>query len=68
MVDVVLYFEGQRHQGFRILRSVKNRFGSTNEVALLEMTERGLLPFHNPSAVFLAQRGETTSGLSLIHI
>ncbi|MEE0775510.1 MAG: DNA repair protein RadA [Bacillota bacterium] len=62
MVDVVLYFEGQRHQGFRILRSVKNRFGSTNEVALLEMTEKGLLPFHNPSAIFLAQRGDAAPG------
>ena len=58
MVDVVMYFEGQRYQDYRILRSVKNRFGSTNEVALLEMTERGLMPFHNPSALFL----------SLIHI
>ncbi|MDO4542561.1 MAG: DNA repair protein RadA [Bacillota bacterium] len=56
MVDVVMYFEGQRHQGFRILRAVKNRFGSTNEVALLDMTEHGLIPFDNPSAVFLAQR------------
>lgn len=62
MVDVVLYFEGERHQGFRILRAVKNRFGSTNEVALLDMTERGLVPFHNPSAVFLANRGDETAG------
>ncbi|MEG0874018.1 MAG: DNA repair protein RadA [Clostridiales bacterium] len=62
MVDVVMYFEGQRHQGFRILRAVKNRFGSTNEVALLEMTEIGLLPFHNPSAIFLAQRGDADPG------
>lgn len=62
MVDVVMYFEGQRHQGFRILRAVKNRFGSTNEVALLEMTEKGLLPFDNPSAIFLAQRDEADAG------
>lgn len=62
MVDVVMYFEGQRHQGFRILRAVKNRFGSTNEVALLDMTERGLVPFDNPSAMFLAQRDMADPG------
>ena len=62
MVDVVLYFEGERHQGFRILRAVKNRFGSTNEVVLLEMTGQGLLPFTNPSAVFLAQRSQDIAG------
>ena len=65
MVDVVLYFEGERHQGFRILRSVKNRFGSTNEVALLDMTEKGLLPFHNPSAVFLERRGADAAGSAI---
>lgn len=62
MVDVVLYFEGRRYQDYRILRGVKNRFGSTNEVALLEMTEKGLLPFHNPSALFLAERAVTAPG------
>lgn len=62
MVDVVMYFEGRRYQDYRILRGVKNRFGSTNEVALLEMTEKGLLPFHNPSALFLAERAATTPG------
>lgn len=62
MVDVVMYFEGQRHQGFRILRAVKNRFGSTNEVALLDMTEQGLIPFDNPSAIFLAQRDNLDPG------
>lgn len=62
MVDVVMYFEGQRFQDYRILRSVKNRFGSTNEVALLEMTEKGLVPFANPSALFLAERGEAAPG------
>lgn len=62
MVDVVMYFEGRRYQDYRILRSVKNRFGSTNEVALLEMTETGLKPFHNPSALFLSERGEASPG------
>lgn len=62
MVDVVMYFEGRRFQDYRILRSVKNRFGSTNEVALLEMTEKGLMPFHNPSALFLSERGEFAPG------
>ena len=65
MVDVVMYFEGQRFQDYRILRSVKNRFGSTNEVALLEMTEHGLSPFHNPSALFLSERGEAAPGSSI---
>ena len=62
MVDVVMYFEGQRYQDYRILRSVKNRFGSTNEVALLEMTEKGLMPFHNPSALFLSERDSDSAG------
>lgn len=65
MVDVVMYFEGRRYQDYRILRSVKNRFGSTNEVALLEMTEKGLMPFHNPSALFLSERGERPPGSSI---
>lgn len=65
MVDVVMYFEGRRYQDYRILRSVKNRFGSTNEVALLEMTETGLKPFHNPSALFLSERGEAAPGSSI---
>lgn len=62
MVDVVLYFEGERHQGYRLLRAVKNRFGSTNEVALLDMTEKGLVPFNNPSTVFLAHRDGNAAG------
>ena len=62
MVDVVMYFEGRRYQDYRILRGVKNRFGSTNEVALLEMTEKGLVPFHNPSALFLSERDSEAAG------
>jgi len=53
MVDTVLYFEGERHQMFRILRSVKNRFGSTNEIGVFEMQEQGLAEVSNPSSLFL---------------
>ena len=53
MVDTVLYFEGERHQIFRILRGVKNRFGSTNEIGVFEMQEQGLVEVSNPSSLFL---------------
>ena len=56
MVDTVLYFEGDRNHVFRILRSVKNRFGSTNEIGVFEMKENGLIQVGNPSEVFLAER------------
>src|SRR5262247_1349133 len=56
MVDTVLYFEGERGHSFRILRAVKNRFGSTNEIGVFEMKEAGLQPVANPSALFLAER------------
>src|SRR5262245_7390473 len=56
MVDTVLYFEGDRGHPFRILRAVKNRFGSTNEIGVFEMKESGLQPVANPSALFLAER------------
>jgi DNA repair protein RadA/Sms len=56
MVDTVLYFEGDRGHPFRILRAVKNRFGSTNEIGVFEMKESGLEPVSNPSALFLAER------------
>lgn len=62
MVDCVLYFEGDRHQTFRILRSVKNRFGSTNEIGVFEMQEEGLIEVPNPSALFLTDRPEDISG------
>ncbi|MCD5405164.1 MAG: DNA repair protein RadA [Desulfotomaculum sp.] len=55
MVDTVLYFEGERHQSFRILRTVKNRFGSTNEVGIFEMCDSGLKEVLNPSSVFIEQ-------------
>ena len=56
MVDTVLYFEGERHFAYRILRSVKNRFGSTNEIGVFEMREQGLVEVENPSEVFLKGR------------
>ncbi|AEG16649.1 DNA repair protein RadA [Desulfofundulus kuznetsovii DSM 6115] len=55
MVDAVLYFEGERHQSFRILRGVKNRFGSTNEIGVFEMKDDGLVEVANPSSLFMIQ-------------
>ena len=62
MVDTVLYFEGDRGQVFRILRTVKNRFGSTNEIGVFEMKEIGLSEVDNPSALFLAERPVNVPG------
>jgi DNA repair protein RadA/Sms len=62
MVDTVLYFEGERHFSFRILRSVKNRFGSTNEIGIFEMTELGLETVQNPSEMFLSERPSDSPG------
>jgi DNA repair protein RadA/Sms len=62
MVDTVLYFEGDRDHVFRILRAVKNRFGSTNEIGVFEMKGSGLHEVANPSAVFLAERPENVPG------
>jgi DNA repair protein RadA/Sms len=62
MVDTVLYFEGDRNHVFRILRAVKNRFGSTNEIGVFEMKESGLAQVVNPSAVFLSERPENAAG------
>lgn len=56
LVDVVLNLEGDRYGGFKVLRAVKNRYGSTAEVAIFDMTDKGLLPVDNPSAVLLAER------------
>lgn len=66
MVDTVLYLEGERHQGFRILRGVKNRFGSTNEIGIFEMTARGLVEVNNPSRLFLSAEGEPVSGATVV--
>ena len=62
LVDTVLYFEGARHNVYRILRAVKNRFGSTDEIGVFEMTGHGLEEVPNPSAIFLAQRQKQKSG------
>ncbi len=62
MVDTVLYFEGDRSHVFRILRAVKNRFGSTNEIGVFEMKELGLMEVGNPSAVFLSERAADAPG------
>ncbi len=62
MVDTVLYFEGDRHASYRILRAVKNRFGSTNEIGVFEMRETGLMEVENPSQFMLNGRPEEASG------
>jgi DNA repair protein RadA/Sms len=62
MVDTVLYFEGDRNHIFRILRAVKNRFGSTNEIGVFEMKEKGLDQVKNPSSVFLSEMPEGAPG------
>ena len=62
IVDVVLYLEGEPFSAYRLLRCVKNRFGSTNEIGVFEMKERGLIEVDNPSQVFLSQRGVETVG------
>lgn len=62
MVDTVLYFEGDRNNGFRILRGVKNRFGSTNEIGVFTMTQTGLTEIENPSSLMLNGRPQNVSG------
>jgi DNA repair protein RadA/Sms len=62
MVDTVLYLEGERFHSYRILRSVKNRFGSTNEVGVFEMQEKGLVEISNPSEAFLSERLAAATG------
>jgi DNA repair protein RadA/Sms len=62
MVDTVLYFEGERGHQFRILRSVKNRFGPADEIGVFEMTGSGLAEVANPSALFLSERGQPVPG------
>lgn len=62
IVDCVLYFEGEQHLSFRILRAAKNRFGSTNEIGVFEMAESGLIEIPNPSEVMLSGRPDNSSG------
>ena len=66
MVDAVLYLEGEPFQAYRILRSVKNRFGSTNEVGIFEMLTEGLAEIPNPSAIFLSERLADTVGSAVV--
>ncbi len=62
MVDAVLYFEGERTNSYRIIRAIKNRFGSTNEIGVFEMGDMGLVEIPNPSEVVIAERPKNTSG------
>ncbi|MDR7567517.1 MAG: DNA repair protein RadA [Armatimonadota bacterium] len=65
-VDTVLYFEGERHQAYRILRAQKNRFGSTNEIGVFEMRPEGLREVPNPSAIFLGDRPPDVTGTAVV--
>lgn len=62
MVDTVLYFEGDRHLSYRVLRAVKNRFGSTNELGIFEMRDVGLVEVENPSMMLLSERKDSVTG------
>ncbi|MBE9917255.1 DNA repair protein RadA [Paenibacillus donghaensis] len=66
MVDCVLYFEGERHHTYRLLRAVKNRFGSTNEIGIFEMNESGLVEVGNPSELFLSERPLGVAGSTVV--
>lgn len=66
MVDTVLQFEGERHYAYRILRAIKNRFGSTNEIGIFEMHDTGLREVLNPSEVFLSERTYGASGATIV--
>ena len=62
MVDTVLYFEGERRQNFRLIRAMKNRFGSSSEIGVFEMTDKGLCEVENPSQMLLSDRPKNVSG------
>jgi len=66
MVDTVLYFEGERHLSYRILRAVKNRFGSTNEIGIFEMKDVGLIEVDNPSMLMISDRKESVPGSVIV--
>lgn len=66
MVDTVLYFEGDHHHAYRVLRAAKNRFGSTNEIGVFEMTDRGLVEIQNPSAMLLTGRTVDAPGSAVL--
>lgn len=65
IVDAVIQFEGDRHYGFRVLRTIKNRFGSSSELGIFEMNANGLREVSNPSEILLSQRDEQVSGISV---
>jgi DNA repair protein RadA/Sms len=66
IVDTVLYFEGDPHSSFRLVRAIKNRFGAANELGVFAMTERGLKGVTNPSAIFLSRHAEPVSGSAIV--
>jgi DNA repair protein RadA/Sms len=68
IVDVVLYLEGEQFSAYRLLRCVKNRFGSTNEIGVFEMKEKGLIEVENPSLAFLSQRQDTSIGSVVVPV
>ena len=68
IVDVVLYLEGEPFSAYRLLRCVKNRFGSTNEVGVFEMKEQGMVEVENPSQAFLSQRGDESIGAAVVPV
>jgi DNA repair protein RadA/Sms len=66
IVDTVLYFEGDTHSSFRLVRAIKNRFGAVNEIGVFAMTEKGLKGVSNPSAIFLSTHGEPVAGTCVL--
>jgi len=68
IVDVVLYLEGEQFSAYRLLRCVKNRFGSTNEIGVFEMKEKGLIEVENPSLAFLSQRQDEAVGSVVVPV
>jgi DNA repair protein RadA/Sms len=66
IVDTVLYFEGDRGHAYRVLRTIKNRFGSTNEIGIFEMSDAGLREVENPSELFLSERPKNVSGTVVV--
>jgi len=68
LVDTVIQFEGEKTYSYRILRALKNRYGSTNEIGIFEMSENGLIEVSNPSEVFLTGRNDFASGITIASI
>ena len=66
MVDTVLYLEGERYNTYRILRAVKNRFGSTNEIGMFEMRQEGMCEVTNPSDILITERDDNPSGSCIV--